>query len=80
MLKKNVELDKLSKGLKAVIILELYLKYQDSNYPIIIDQPEDDLDSKSVSRALVNFLRDKRRERQIIIATHSPILVVNGDR
>lgn len=47
--------------------------------PLIIDQPEDELDSNFVYRELIPMLRKVKNKRQIIIATHNANLPVNGD-
>src|SRR6185369_6647333 len=48
-------------------------------WPILLDQPEDDLDNRSVYEDLVTFLKKKKIQRQIIIVTHNPNLVVGAD-
>lgn len=50
-----------------------------SRWPILIDQPEDDLDANSISKDLTQFLKETKKERQIIIASHNPNLVVGAD-
>ncbi len=47
--------------------------------PLIIDQPEDDLDNRYVYDVVVGLLRRKKFSRQIIIATHNANIPVNGD-
>jgi DNA repair exonuclease SbcCD ATPase subunit len=47
--------------------------------PILIDQPEDELDSNFISQQLVPLLREIKNERQVILVTHNPNLPVNGD-
>ena len=47
--------------------------------PLVIDQPEDNLDNKSVFEILVKFLKQAKKRRQIIIATHNPNLAVVAD-
>jgi predicted ATPase len=47
--------------------------------PLVIDQPEDNLDNKSVYEILVTFLKKAKKRRQIIIATHNPNLAVVAD-
>ena len=47
--------------------------------PLILDQPEDDLDNKYISEIIVNLIRKVKTKRQIIIATHNANIVVNGD-
>ncbi|MBF0462161.1 MAG: AAA family ATPase [Magnetococcales bacterium] len=49
------------------------------NHPLVIDQPEDELDSNFIFRELVPLLRRLKHSRQIILATHNANLPVNGD-
>ncbi len=50
-----------------------------SDAPIIIDQPEDNLDNRLVSRAIFKILAKLKETRQIIVATHNPNILVSGD-
>jgi DNA repair ATPase RecN len=50
-----------------------------SNAPIIIDQPEDNLDNRLVSRAIFKILAKLKESRQIIVATHNPNIPISGD-
>jgi ABC-type Mn2+/Zn2+ transport system ATPase subunit len=50
-----------------------------SKAPILIDQPEDNLDNRSITKDLVEYLRSKKLERQIILVTHNANVVVNAD-
>lgn len=50
-----------------------------SNAPIIIDQPEDNLDNRLVSRAIFKILARLKESRQIIVATHNPNIPISGD-
>jgi ABC-type lipoprotein export system ATPase subunit len=50
-----------------------------SQAPIIIDQPEDNLDNRLVSRAIFRILSKLKETRQIIVATHNPNILVSGD-
>ena len=47
--------------------------------PLIIDQPEDNLDNRMVGTTLTKILADLKERRQIIVATHNPNIVVGGD-
>ena len=51
----------------------------DSRSPLIIDQPEDNLDSEFIFYSLVPVLRAAKERRQIIIVTHNPNIAVLGD-
>ena len=66
-------------GQKAIALLELIFKFDDDKYPILIDQPEDDLDVSGVATDLVNFIKKEKQNRQIIIVTHNASLVVCAD-
>lgn len=70
---------KMSDGKKAFVVLKLLLDFSDKNCPILIDQPEDDLDNRAIYNNLVQYLRNKKKFRQIIVATHNPNIVVGAD-
>lgn len=73
-------LDVLSQGQKGVVLLLLYLGIDDSDTrPLIIDQPEENLDNLSVYNDLITYFRDRKATRQLIIVTHNPNLVLNTD-
>ena len=71
-------LEQLSGGNQASVLLELLLRSADQN-PLVIDQPEDELDGRFLSEQIVPLLRRLKGRRQIIFATHSANVVVNGD-
>ncbi|WP_433778782.1 TrlF family AAA-like ATPase [Flavobacterium anhuiense] len=75
----NDDIHKMSTGKASFILLKLIIKLSNENGPILIDQPEDNLDNRSVSKELVKFLKEKKKERQIILVTHNPNIVVNAD-
>jgi hypothetical protein len=66
----------MSPGKKSSVLLKLLIQLDNSLCPILLDQPEDDLDNRSIYDDLVNFIKEKKKSRQIIIATHNPNLVV----
>jgi energy-coupling factor transporter ATP-binding protein EcfA2 len=66
-------------GQKAITFLELIFSLSDEKYPILIDQPEDDLDVSGVANDLVNFVMKEKIDRQIIIVSHNATLVVCSD-
>src|SRR5699024_4015761 len=70
---------KMSDGKKAFVVLKLLLDFNDKNCPILIDQPEDDLDNRAIYNDLVKYVRNKKKKRQIIVATHNPNIVVGAD-
>lgn len=70
---------KMSDGKKAFVVLKLLLDFSNKKCPILIDQPEDDLDNRAIYNDLVKYLRNKKSLRQIILATHNPNIVVAAD-
>ncbi|MCA1788587.1 MAG: AAA family ATPase [Thioalkalivibrio sp.] len=66
-----------SPGQKTAALLAFLLSYGDE--PMLLDQPEDDLDNHLIYDLIVRELRIVKRRRQIIIVTHNPNIVVNGD-
>jgi ABC-type bacteriocin/lantibiotic exporter with double-glycine peptidase domain len=65
-------------GQQQSVLLALMLS-ADSNRPLIIDQPEDNLDGEFIYQTLVPVLRRAKERRQIIIVTHNPNVAVLGD-
>ena len=76
---KNDSFDKMSPGKKGLVLLQLLINLSNEEWPILLDQPDDDLDSRTVYDDLVEFLKKKKVQRQIIIITHNPNLVVGAD-
>jgi ABC-type cobalamin/Fe3+-siderophores transport system ATPase subunit len=72
------EFTKLSLGQKQSILLSLLLS-SDSSDPLIIDQPEDNLDSEFIYSSFVPVLRRAKERRQIVIVTHNANIAVLGD-
>jgi len=72
-------LEILSPGERGALLLVFYLMIDDEDIPLIIDQPEDNLDNKSVYEILVHFIREAKKKRQIILVTHNPNLAVGAD-
>lgn len=80
----NVEYDgdnlrDMSPGKRSFVILKLLLDFSDKKCPILIDQPEDNLDNRAIYNELVKYIKKKKRERQIILVTHNPNIVVGAD-
>lgn len=75
----NKELQQLSPGERGALLLVFYLLLDNETIPLIIDQPEDNLDNHSVATVLVPFIRAAKKKRQIIIVTHNPNLAVVAD-
>ncbi|CJK69357.1 MULTISPECIES: hypothetical protein [Streptococcus] len=75
------EVGVLSLGQKVVAMLDFLLAYSDYSKdfrPLIIDQPEDNLDNRYIYRHLVQQFRDVKAQRQIILATHNATIVTNS--
>ncbi|MDL1979133.1 MAG: phosphoesterase [Deltaproteobacteria bacterium] len=70
-------LEDLSTGQKATAVLLLLLL--ESNAPLVVDQPEDDLDNRFISDGIVPKMREEKRRRQFIFATHNANIPVLGD-
>lgn len=75
----NDNIDVMSPGKKALVLLKLLIDLAESKCPILIDQPEDDLDNRSVFDELIPFIRRKKKERQIIVVTHNANVVLGAD-
>jgi ABC-type lipoprotein export system ATPase subunit/gamma-glutamylcyclotransferase (GGCT)/AIG2-like uncharacterized protein YtfP len=74
----NVE--QLSPGTRGIVLLLLYLAIdRHDRRPLLIDQPEENLDPRSVFLDLVPHFREARHRRQVVIVTHNANLVVNTD-
>ena len=71
------DLEKGSAGQKAAAILAFLLSH--GHEPLVIDQPEDDLDNALIYDLIVKQLHENKNRRQLIIVTHNPNIVVNGD-
>ena len=76
----GVEIEQLSPGTRGIVLLLLYLSIdRNDDRPLVIDQPEENLDPKSVYDELVERFRETKLRRQIIVVTHNANLVVNTD-
>ncbi len=67
----------LSKGQKATALLPLILR--PAPYPLVFDQPEDDLDNRFIFHSLVRSIRQLKLERQLIFVTHNANIPVIGE-
>lgn len=76
----GVAIEQLSPGTRGIVLLLLYLALdRQDRRPIIVDQPEENLDPNSVFEELVPHFREARKRRQVIVVTHNANLVVNTD-
>ncbi|MGL4986028.1 MAG: TrlF family AAA-like ATPase [Treponemataceae bacterium] len=76
---QNDNFNEMSQGKKSFVILKLLLEFSDKKCPILIDQPEDSLDNRAIYKELVQYLKKKKLERQIILVTHNANIVVSAD-
>jgi len=70
---------KMSPGKRGLVLLQLFLHLSEAEHPILIDQPEDNLDNRTIFTELNDFIRGKKIKRQIILVTHNANLVVSTD-
>ena len=70
-------LEDLSTGQKATAVLLLLLL--ESEAPLIVDQPEDDLDNRFITEGVVPRMREEKRRRQFLFSTHNANIPVLGD-
>ncbi|MCL2875268.1 MAG: AAA family ATPase [Betaproteobacteria bacterium] len=70
-------LEALSTGQKATAVLLLLLLESDA--PLIVDQPEDDLDNRFITDGVVPTMKDEKRRRQFVFSTHNANIPVLGD-
>lgn len=76
----GLNIARLSPGSRGIVLLLLYLAVDhDETVPLIIDQPEENLDPESVYLELVQLFRKASQRRQVIMVTHNANLVVNTD-
>jgi hypothetical protein len=73
------ELAMLSPGERGTLLLVFYLLIDQGDLPLVIDQPEGNLDNHTVAKILVDCIREARKRRQVFIVTHNPNLAVVCD-
>ena len=71
-------LDELSGGQRVSVLLSLLLETEDAR-PLVVDQPEDELDNRFLFETVLPALKKLKGRRQVIVATHDANIVVNGD-
>ncbi len=72
-------LNQLSPGEKGLLLLVFYLHLDKEKTPLIIDQPEDNLDNDSIFSVLATCIRQAKKSRQVVLVTHNPNLAVGAD-
>ena len=76
----GIDISKLSPGTRGIVLVLLYLVLDAADdRPLIIDQPEDNLDPRSIYEELVPLFQEAKTRRQVIMVTHNANLVVNTD-
>jgi hypothetical protein len=73
------ERSSMTPGKQALFALTLILNESTDPWPLLIDQPEDDLDSRSIYDTIVKYLSSRKRVRQILMVTHNANLVIGAD-
>ncbi len=76
---QSTPIEQLSPGQRGALLLIFYLLVDKSNNPIIIDQPEENLDNQTVFQLLAPVIKKAKKIRQIIMVTHNPNLAVVCD-
>jgi predicted ATPase len=72
-------LNELSPGEKGLLLLVFYLQLDRKSTPLVIDQPEDNLDNDSIFQVLAKCIREAKKSRQVVLVTHNPNLAVGAD-
>lgn len=76
----GLDIEQLSPGTRGIVLLLLYLAVDaQDDRPLVIDQPEENLDPQSIYDELVLEFQRAKKRRQVIIVTHNANLVVNTD-
>lgn len=73
------EIGQLSPGERGLLLLVFYLLVDKDNIPIVIDQPEENLDNQTIFNILVKCIKKAKEHRQVIMVTHNPNLAVVCD-
>lgn len=79
LLFQDAHIEQLSPGQRGALLLIFYLLVDKGHNPIILDQPEENLDNETVFSLLVPVLTEAKKKRQIIMVTHNPNLAVVCD-
>ena len=79
LLFQDTKIEQLSPGQRGALLLIFYLLVDKGRNPIILDQPEENLDNETVVSLLAPVLSEAKKKRQIIMVTHNPNLAVYCD-
>lgn len=73
------EISQLSPGERGLLLLVFYLLVDKDDIPLVIDQPEENLDNQTIYKVLVTCIKTAKQHRQVIMVTHNPNLAVVCD-
>ena len=73
------EISQLSPGERGLLLLVFYLLVDKDDIPLVIDQPEENLDNQTIFKVLVKCIKIAKQRRQVIMVTHNPNLAVVCD-
>ena len=73
------DFENLSPGWKTAIILDIILKYDKDNAPLIIDQPEDNLANTYINQDLIDGIKEAKKKKQVIMVSHNATIPMLGD-
>jgi ABC-type cobalamin/Fe3+-siderophores transport system ATPase subunit len=79
LLFQDTPIEQLSPGQRGALLLIFYLLVDTKRNPIVLDQPEENLDNETIVSLLVPVVKEAKRHRQIIMVTHNPNLAVVCD-
>ena len=79
LLFQDTQIEQLSPGQRGALLLIFYLLVDKGRNPIVLDQPEENLDNETVVSLLAPVLSEAKKKRQIIMVTHNPNLAVYCD-
>ena len=69
----------LSPGERGTLLLVFYLLIDKGDMPLVVDQPEGNLDNHTIAKVLVDCIKEARKRRQVFIVTHNPNLAIVCD-
>ena len=75
---RKINLKDVSPGTRANYLLE-YIAFNETEKPLLIDQPEDNIDNSTIYNQLTKWFRSLKMKRQVIVVTHDANVVVNSD-
>jgi predicted ATPase len=76
---RETELDQLSPGEKGTLLLMFYLLVDPSRSPLLLDQPDENLDNQTIKNLLVPAMKEAGARRQVLVVTHNPNVAVVAD-